>query len=224
MGGVGKAVKSVIKNPARAVAAGITGGLSEGFQQDPYGTPLPFRNPLNVGLNAALHIGEDGNPIPGPFVLNPAQVEANRAAILGEGQKQYNETLAGIDEAGTAAQKYAGQTLNRMLPGIYEDLNSKNLLNSSALPQEIGRKASELAEDVAAQQAQARLGALSGRQGFQSQALQRGLSLEDFVTNANVAKTLGAQMAPQVNNGKGNTGAILQGAGSLASGIGKLLK
>ena len=225
---MGGSIKQAFSNPVRALTAVGTFGTSELARK--MGTvPKYIASLPETAANSILgtHYGETGNPSiggSGPFTVDPAQIEANRAAILGEGNKQYADTLKGIDEAGASAQQYAGQTLDRMLPGIYEDLNSRKLLNSSALPVEIGRQASNLAQDVAAQQAQAKLAALSGRQGFESQALQRGLSMEDFITNANVAKTLGSQLSPQVNNGKANTGALLQGAGALAGGVKGLLK
>lgn len=215
------AIKGIIKNPVQGLM-GAAGGSLLG-SATALG-PLATLGGASYGANSYSPTGPDNPYVPGPFSLDPAQLDADRTAITNLGQTQYRDTLEGIDTAGKAAQDYAGQTLQRMLPGIEEDLNSKHLLNSSALPQELGRQASSLAQDVAAQQAQAKLAALNPLQANQQQSLQRGLSLEDFITNANVAKTLGAQMAPQVNNGKANTGALLQGAGSLATGAKGLLK
>lgn len=168
----------------------------------------------------SVFMGQDQNPyIGGPFSLDPVQMANDQANINNLGTKQYNETLGAIDQAGGAAQTYAKQSLDRMLPGIYEDLNARKLLNSTALEHEVSTAANNYAQDVANQVAQQKLGALTAKQGYESGALQRGLSLEDFINQANVAKTIGAQMAPQVNNGKAGTGAVLQGAGSVIGGL-----
>jgi hypothetical protein len=133
----------------------MTGGMSEFAQQNPFGAPLPFRNPLNVAQNAVLGMHDDGPNIPGPFSLDMNQAAGDRNAILGEGQKQYDQTMGAIDKNGQAQQDYANQVLQRMLPGIAEDTNARKVFNSSAYEQEIGRNASNLAQDVAAKNADA---------------------------------------------------------------------
>lgn len=159
--------------------------------------------------------GNKNTSVSGPFSLDPNQYASDKSAIQAEGQKQYQDTLGAIDTNAAEQQKYAGDTINRMLPGIYEDLNSKHLLNSSATGDEIGRQASYLGQDVASQRATAIQQALAGKQSFDTGSLQRGLSLEDFINQSNVAKTIGAQMAPQVGNGKGTAVSGL-GAGATA--------
>lgn len=191
------------KNPI-SQALGLPGTILTGGASGPSQMPSLFG-------------GGGNNPyIGGPFSLDPNQVSADEQAITGLGGKQYADTLAAIDENAKAQQTYAGQTVDRMLPGIYEDLNARHLLNSSALPTEIAQQASHSAQDIASQVAQQKLGALSGRQGFETGALQRGQSLEDFVNQANVAKTIGAQMAPQQPNGKQNFGTVASGVGALS--------
>jgi hypothetical protein len=136
MGGVVNTVKSVVKQPGRAIAAGLTGGLSEFGQQNPYGMPLPFKNPLNVAQNAILGMGDDQPAIPGPFSVDANQLEGDKRNILNEGQNQYDQTLSAIDQNGQAQQEYANQVLKRMLPGIAEDTNARKVFNSSAYEQE----------------------------------------------------------------------------------------
>jgi len=189
------------------------------------------------------------NPsIPGPFSLDPAQVIADKNAINQTGQQQYDATqqFIGSDAAARAQARdqlakslteVAGNTFQRMLPGTLEDLNARHLLNGSGLGQELGRQQGYLAQDIANQIGQlgaqdisnvsAQKGAaLQGLQGFQTGALQRGLSLEDFINQANVAKTIGAQMAPQAPSGKQNFGTVAQGVGALApwANVGKAAK
>lgn len=214
------------KNPygggplGRGLADLTTGGLAEFAQRNPFGVPVS--NPLALKgefwNQRLLGSNPDGTAagISGPFSLDPAQLAADQASIKGLGDKQYQDTLGAIDTNADAQQKYAGETVNRMLPGIYEDLNARHLLNSSALPTEIARAANESGQDVASQVANAKFNALTGRQGFETGALQRGLSLEDFVNQANVSKSIGAAFAPQQPNGKQNFGTVAQGVGALA--------
>lgn len=205
-GSVGKAINPT--NIGRGLAAAASFGTSELLQKKPFGV---INNPTGLGIFGKSNT----NPsIAGPFSLDPNQLAADQSNIENLGNKQYADTLAGIDANAAAQQDYAGQTVNRMLPGIYEDLNSRHLLNSSALQTEIARQATSSAQDIASQVANAKLNALQGRQGFETGALQRGFSLEDFVNQANVAKTIGAQMAPQVGNGKGTA---IQGLGTGAA-------
>jgi len=217
-GGLSEAARAAAGNPIarRAGAAALTGGLSEVLQQNPYGIPLT--NPL-PGL---YKHGGGGNSsgVSGPFSVDPAQSAYDQEAIRTLGEKQYKDTLGAIDNNSSAQQDYAAQTLKRMTPDIEEGLNSQHLLNSSALHQELGRQASNLAQDVASQRANAIQSALTGKQGFETGALQRGLSLEDFVNQANVAKSIGAQMAPQVSNGKGNAVAGLGAGATAGAGFG----
>lgn len=205
------------KNPfgggiaGRALPAVMTGGLSEFTKKNPFGVPIYDPGSIFGGR------GNQNNPyISGPFSLDPNQLTADQQNITDLGSKQYTDTLSAIDKNAQAQQDYAGQTLQRELPNIYEDLNSRHLLNSSALPAEIARQATSSAQDIASQVSQAKMSALAGRQGFETGALQRGQSLEDFVNQANVAKSIGAQMAPIQPNGKQNFGTVAQGVGALA--------
>lgn len=206
---MGGTAKKIIKNPGRALAAGATGGISEAFQQNPFGGPLPFRNPLNVGLNAALGMHEGSPGISGPFSLDSTN---DQAAINALGEKQYQETLKQIPTE-------ISNAMNKSLPGIAEDYNAGHLLNSSGYGNEVARQHSQMTKDLVGQ-------AIQGRQGFQTGALQRGLSMEDFVNQANVAKSIGAQMAPQPASGKQNFGTVAQGLGALSpwASVGKAPK
>lgn len=190
----------------RALLAGGTMGLSEFAQKNPYGVNLPFKNPLASVFGNGQG---DTNPyVSGPFSLDPAQMAADQAAITGLGQKQYDQTISELP-------KVVGNAMNLQIPGIEEKLNSQHLLNSTALQQELGRQQAELTQQIA-------IPALQALHGTQQGALGRGLSLEDFINQANIAKTIGAQTAPQVGNGKGQTGALLSGIGSIAAPAAKL--
>lgn len=218
---MGGAVKQAFSNPIRGLTAIGTFGTSElARRAGPIASSLAKLPESASDAILGTHYGQTGSPDiggGGPFQLDVGQSTADQAAINQLGSKQYADTLAGIDTNAAAQQEYAGQTINRMLPGIYEDLNSRHLLNSSALPTEIARQATNSAQDIASQVAQAKMGALSGRQGFESSALNRGMTLEDFVNSANVSKSIGASFAPIQPNGKQNFGTVASGVGSLAS-------
>jgi hypothetical protein len=208
VGGALKKVGNVAKyaNPigyigARGLYSGVTGS-----------------NPVrDVANDYFPGVGGQDNPyVAGPFSLDPNQVAGDKADILGLGNKQYSDTLAGIDEYGAAQTKRARDMFGQMLPDIAENSQAAHLYDSTGYGQEVARQQANIASQVAADEAAQRLAALNGRQGFESGALQRGLSLEDFINQANVAKTIGAQMAPQPATGKQNFGTVAQGVGAMA--------
>lgn len=158
--------------------------------------------------------GQDNPYVSGPFALDPAQMTADKAAITGLGESQYQETMNQIPTE-------IANAMNKSLPGIAEDYNAGHLLNSSGYGNEVARQHSQIAKDLVGQ-------AISGRQGFQTGALQRGLSLEDFINQANVSKSIGQAFAPQQPTGKQNFGTVAQGIGAIGnpiataiSGVGK---
>jgi hypothetical protein len=134
--------------------------------------------------------------------LDQAQLQADLAAINSEGQKQYDETLAGIKDYGVSQNQRAKELFGSMLPDIAENSQAAHLYDSTGYGQEVARQQSQIASQIAADEAGKRYSALGGKQNFNTSALQRGLSLEDFINQANVAKTIGAQMAPQPASGK----------------------
>ncbi len=185
-----------------------------------------------------------GNPLPSapigstPFELNPAQVASDQAAInaLGTSQDAQNQQYITQDAASRAAARDAlakalttqGQAVFQQgLPQTEETLNAQHLLNGSGLGQEIARQQGYLATNIANQlgtqgaldinrTSDLKQQALQNLQGFGQSSLGRGLSLEDFTNQANLARAIGASAAPQVGNGKGQTGTLLGGIGGLA--------
>lgn len=228
MGGGG----SIGKTIGRAGLAGITGGISEFGQSNPFGVPgNPLHAPIN---NAAKSLGFNlfGDPlgnttnnpyVQGPFGLDPAQMAKDKADITGLGNKQYSDTLGAIDTNTAAQTQHAKDMFGQMLPNIAENSQAAHLYDSTGYGQEVARQQSGIASQVASDAAQQKMQALTGRQGFETGALQRGQSLEDFINQANVAKSLGAQMAPPPPSGKQNFGTVAQGVGAL-SPWGKLAK
>lgn len=204
------------KNPfgggvvGRGLSAGITGGLSEFGQRNPFGVPID--NPYAIWGKKS----DGSKSVPGPFELNQGQFDADRAAINTEGQKQYDETIAGLHDVSGANTQRAKDLFGEMLPDIAENAQAAHLYDSSGYGNEVARQQSSIASQIANEEAQQKQAALAGRQGFQTGALQRGLSMEDFINQANVAKTIGAQMAPAPPTGKQQFGTVASGVGALA--------
>lgn len=227
MGGVVNTVKKTFSNPIRGLTAIATFGTSELARKlGPIPKTLASLPETASDQLLGTKYGETGNADiggSGPFQVDPNQVLANKAAIEAEGKRQYEQTLEELGRVGASNTQRAGSLFKSMLPDIAENAQAAHLYDSTGYGQEVARQQANIASEIANQEAQQRLGALTNLQGFQSGALGRGLSLEDFINQANVAKTIGAQAAPQVGNGKGNTGAILGGLGSLAGGMGGLV-
>lgn len=200
---MGGSVGSTISNVGGRVLGDVaTGGLAEFGKKDPF-TGL-VTNPSTGLANVVpgLSPGTTNTSIGGPFSLNPAQSAADSAAITGLGTQQYNKTMQQLPGEVTNA-------INQSLPNLEETLNSQHLLNGTALPQELARQSSYFAQNLAQP-------ALQAEQGTQTAALQRNLSLEDFVNQANAAKSIGAQFAPTPPSSKAQAGTLLQGAGAAA--------
>lgn len=195
MGGVVKGAKKTVTNVGGSTKDIFTGKGNIG----------DFQKVIFSDLGNQIYDTTMGKKHPAvsddPFMFDQGQFDSDRAAIYQEGQKQYDETLKLIPAE-------VANSINRSLPMLKEELNANGLLNSSAYGNEVARRQSDLAQNLVTQ-------AVQGRQGFQTGALQRGLSLEDFVNQAKVAKSIGATMAPQVGNGKGTAVAGL-GAGATA--------
>lgn len=206
---------TVLNRPVSGLA---TGGISEFTQKNPFGVPI--NNPI-PGI-----LGQNGQPNPGiagPFSLDANQLTADQQNITNLGNKQYSDTLGAIDTNSAAQTKRAQDLFGEMLPGIAENAQAAHLYDSSGYGQEVARQQSNIASQVASDAANQKFQALAGRQGFETGALQRGQSLEDFINQSNVAKTIGAQMAPLPPSGKQNFGTVASGAGALAP-LAKLAK
>lgn len=170
-----------------------------------------------IGMPSLFGGTGQSNPyVSGPFSLDPNQVSSDMNNINSLGQSQYKDTLGAINTNETAQTQRAKDLFGQMLPDIAENSQAAHLYDSTGYGQEVGRQQANLASQFASDASNQRLQALQGLQGFQTGALQRGQSLEDFVNSANVAKTIGAQMAPQPPSGKSQFGTVAQGVGALA--------
>ncbi len=175
-------------------------------------------SPLTQAANA-FSGGSPTGPKPNTaFNFDPNQSANDQAAINTLGQQQYQDTLKGIDANAASQNTAAANFFQQSLPNIAESSQAAHLYDSTGYGQEVARQQAALANAVSSQTAQAKLGALGSLQGYQTGAVQRGMSLEDFTNQANVAKAIGAQMVPQAPSSKatGMSGAAA-GAGTGAT-------
>lgn len=223
---MGGAAKKIANTVARVGSGVYTLGGSEIARKK-----LPAKSVVNQAFQAPGTIltggqstingyGGDGQSSAprdfGPFGLDPDQANRDRSEILGLGEKQYQDTLGAIGTNSVAQTQRAKDLFGQMLPNIAENAQAAHLYDSTGYGQEVGRQQSDIASRIASEEAQQKMQALTGRQGFETGALQRGQSLADFTNQANVAKALGAQMAPQAPTGKQNFGTVAQGVGALS--------
>lgn len=224
MGGVTKKLGNIVKNPIRSSLDAISGGAYEAIRNRFPNNPITgLDNKIDGYVNP---VAQDNTLNGGAFSISPEEIAANRAAIEGLGDRTYGNTNQFVDQEmgrrqsarqamAEALTKQSQASFQNALPGTMEDLNARHLLNGSGLGQEIARQQGQLAGDIANKvgtagasdidwASGARQGGFNAQQGAQHDALSRQFSLEDFIRSANVSKAIGAQMAPQVNNGKGN--------------------
>jgi len=218
---MGGTVKKAFSNPVRAATAISTFGTSE-LARKMGPVPRYIASLPEQGFNAltGAHFGEGGETPniggSGAFTLDPYQLAKDKGDITGLGKQQYADTLEAIHSNSDAANAHAKDLFKTMLPDIAENAQAAHLYDSTGYGQEVARQQSQIASQLAMDEADKKLAALSGRQGFETGALQRGQSLEDFINQANVAKTIGAQMAPQAPTGKQNFSTVAQGVGALS--------
>ncbi len=168
----------------------------------------------SLGINGSTGGGNAGSNADPSFNFDPNQSANDQAAINALGKSQYDATMQGIGDVGTANTQRAKDLFGQMLPNIAENSQAAHLYDSTGYGLEVARQQSDIASQVANNEAQLKLGALGSLQGYQTGALQRGMSLEDFINQANVAKATGAQMVPQAPSSKATT---MSGAGTGAS-------
>lgn len=212
MGGgpVGKMFNQV----GKPITKSLTLGLSDKIKSQGRSLTDWASNPYDTYKQVA-----DGNSAPTAdpsFNLDPEQANRDTAAINAEGERQYSQTLGAIGTSAEAETKRAQDLFREMLPDIAENSQAAHLYDSTGYGNEVARQQSTIASQVAEQEAQQRLAALTGKQGFQTGALQRGMGLEDFVNQANVAKSIGAQYAPQAPSSKAT--ALSGGASGASAG------
>jgi len=200
----------------------------------PSTTPTPSIDPLPSApistSNPAGGLFTDANP-----QFSNATDDINRILAEAELQKQLSgQTLVSQNEArqkylgdlSSLLQKQQAEQLTTELPGVYEDLNTRGLLRSSALGNELGRRQSDLAKETSNKLAlqglnyndlyTSGLGNIQNSYlGSRNSALQRRFSLEDLDTNIKASKDLGFALQPKQQEMPKNTAIPTAGIGAV---------
>lgn len=141
-------------------------------------------------------------------------------------QQSYDETTASrkkmLSDLSNLLMTQQKAQLQDSLPGIYEDLNARGLLRSSALGDRVSTEQSKLARQTSEQLAlqglsddNTALGQLGGIEenylSARDAAIGRRFSLEDYATQLQGSKELGAATTPIAQKGPSAKGGALQG-------------
>lgn len=196
------------------------------------GTPGTPGAGSTTGTNPALpspEFNQYGGFDPNEPQLNYGNVQKDIGAILNEAELQKGLSAQTLEAQNAARQKYLvdlssllqtqqAQQLTTELPGVYEDLNTRGLLRSSALGDKLSYRQAELAKETSSKLAMQGLSyndlytsGLGGIQdtylGARNSALQRKFSLQDYDTNVKASRDLGFALQPQQqqSSGKGTT-------------------
>lgn len=208
------------------------------------GIATPTANPTPVATNPAATLPfnpTDALPSAPVTVKSPsgglalgnttAGVDEGKLLAEAELQKQLRQQTfeqqtsgrkAMLDELSGVLQKQQAGMMGDQMPGIYEDLNTRGLLRSSALGEKVGLEQSKLARQTSEQLA---LQGITDRNtaindlgsiedsylGARGSAMQRRFSLEDFDRQVAAGEKLGANALPNVPQSSGKASGALQG-------------
>ncbi len=197
------------------------------------GAPVYSASPNNPGPNGGLvtngsQAAQDAGQIANEAALQQQLSTQSQQGITSQRAK-YLQDLTGV------LNQNAQNQLNDQAPGIYEDLNSRGLLRSSALGNSMATAAKSLTANTTNQLEQqaiagetADLGNLTNIQNTYNQgrnsALQRQFSVEDYNNQIQAGKALGDQYAnikPQTPSTKAQgtqtAAAVLPAAATIAA-------
>lgn len=224
---------------------------------------LTGATPVNVGIQptGSTPINKTTSDIGTTFAQQDPQIAARLGQIIGTGTDAAHtsanqllnlndlQTQLGqqtLDQQAAARKQQISDLSNlltqqaqtqyeRNLPGLYEDLNTRGLLRSSDLGNQMALREQQSYQDVANQLAQQQLAYndqyISGLGNVSNQyssglssALGRELSLQDYANQIAASKELGQAVAPvQPYGGKSGSSAATTGLGiaNAASSLGQ---
>lgn len=206
------------------------------------GTTPGATTPTNQTGTSPIYTANPNNPPPyGGLESNNQQANIDAQKIAQEAALQQQLSVQNQQGLTSQRQGYLNdlsnllveqqkQQLNAQAPAIYEDLNSRGLLRSSALGNSmattLGNLQAQTTNQLAQQGIQGNISDLNNYKDIQStynqarnSALQRQFSVEDYNRQIEAGKQLGQQYSQLTpNQGKaGNPGAAI---GTVAGGIG----
>lgn len=196
------------------------------------GTTIPGVDQTGKTSGGIPSGGITGGNTPGGIDSQKLLDEANYANQLRQNTMAGNQTQqdAYIKQIGDLLQKQQDATFKQDSPGIYEDLNSRGLLRSSALGDRLSKEAAILSGQTSNQLGQVALGQdlqnlnqntlnTGALIGDRQSAIGRQFSLEDYARQLDAAQRLGSNVAPTIraSGGKGAAGGALTGAATGAA-------
>lgn len=178
-------------------------------------------------------------PIVGDPLQNSVPKTIDQSVIEQESQRQAEQSRQAyeaenairtqrLSDLGDLLTKRENTQFSQDTPGIYEDLNSRGLLQSSELGNSLAKERAKLAaasaDTLTSQgltdrdaQIQSISDILGRSQQFQTSGLERRFTLEDFNREQDAAKALGSQYAPSVKSGNSVLSGALGGAATGAA-------
>lgn len=222
---------------APTIAPNIAPPVSATPQPSVPGNPADNTSPLSPSLSATpsapltatspqggINGGADENQILAEAELQK-QLSGQTLTSQNDANTKYLSDLSGL------LQKQQAQSMSEQLPGVYEDLNTRGLLRSSALGNSLATEAKNLTAETSNQIANQGLnyqkqytqglgGIENSYESARNTALQRQFSLEDFQTQLAASKALGFALQPQQpqSSGKSPATAGIASAGISAAG------
>lgn len=156
------------------------------------------------------------------------EAELQKSLSTQTAQEQADQRQQQLSNLANLLATQQAKDLKTEMPGIYEDLNTRGLLRSSALGTAAAREAAKLSAQTSTTlgqqaiantaQSTADLGNIEGAyQAARNSALGRQFSIEDYLRQLEGSKQLGAIVNPVQPSGKG-AGALKGGLGGAAIG------
>lgn len=202
-------------NPGLPQTAGETTQLPFNSANALPSAPMTIRKP-----NGGLELGNSVAGIDEGKILAEAELQKDLARQTNDQQGVGRKAM--LDDLAALLQKQQAGAMNDMMPGVYEDLNTRGLLRSSALGEKVGLESAKLSRQTAEQLAHQglsdrgktidALGSIEDAYlGQRNSALGRRFSLEDFDRQLAAGKALGSTGMPTVSQGSGKGSSALQG-------------
>lgn len=211
MGGMAKTVKKVVSNPGRLLSDVSTFGKYEGLRKLPGPAGELVRTPENT-INGIFGRTPQIGGGSSDFYLDPEQMAADQNSLDALMKTDSEARAASRSKLSDALIKQNQEVFRQGMAGTLEDLNSRGLANSSGVGQEFARQQGDISSNISNQIATLGAGDIENESALRQAGLSRKFSMEDFINQANVAKSIGAQTAPQVPSGKGSALSTTAGA------------